>query len=258
MHYFQLLKESFLVMARSKALWMIMAIPVAVRLFMTPSMTLAAFSYRGVALKIILLAVNAFATGAVISMVDVIAGGKRVGVSHGFKAGLRWLRPLLIIEVVLLLPIWALRFFVSVFLESSADVELLGALGGNFIALQLLLFLLGILTGAISVGAERFIVLAGVPIAAALRRGCWLVVDRLRDFTIIGLLTGVVVSVITGSAKLMLTVASIAHQEYGFLTTLITGVIELILVVMAALWLSSVWTLAFRHWQRSIPLRCEV
>jgi hypothetical protein len=218
------------------------------------------------------LAITAFTAGALIHMVNSIEDGRAVSVGFGVQAGLSRLIPLFFVTLALQIPLWLVAFLqtrsiVDVFTSSSQSSSFtnLNALFNTGIFYVIFSIFVALLVGAIGVGAERAIVLKKQTVFAALRSGWNLLWRKLKDFMIIGLIfllftiLLLVISTCMSSALIRSATVSMfagAQNSISGLTSMFTSpvmalffVVTLLFGLFAAVFVSSVWTLAFREWQ---------
>ncbi len=224
---------------------------------------------------LVALTASAFMTGALISMVNAIAEGQNVSVESGIQAGLSKIMPLILVRVLLMAPVWIILLLVTGSLLGVFGTPLgqpggiqpsnLAVLAGSITSIVVVVVLLSVILGAVSIGAERAIVLETTSILTAIRRGWQVFVANFRDFLIIGVMLLIValgIGVLFSCAILpVLTSMSLIQPGLGeslqpgtvptsFRTaSLILTLVSLAVNVLLEVWFSGVWTLAFRHWQ---------
>ncbi len=212
---------------------------------------------------------TAFVSGALISLVNSITNHETITLGGGFRAGLRWMLPLTLIAVVLMIPVWLILFnpagtvltIFGSYYSHPGTVQVTNLLTyAHFIFTEIgRLLMVTLVMNAVGIGAERSVVLEGRSILAALKRGVQLLINRIRDFIVIGLVLlglGLIISAlflgITG--PLVESLASLLGESslplyftspVGLLFTIANFLICAVFAVFA----SSVWTLAFREWQ---------
>ncbi len=272
----QLFSRALAIMFRSGSLWLV-ALPVAA-VNLALSLVLAGGTFIEITARLLLSVVTAaFLTGALISLVNAIAEGQAVSANDGFAAGARTFVPLLIIGLILAIPSWVMgqildAFFSPLLLSfqqevNSADPNAISstmAQAGVLLCCMLPLVVLvsalvALVTGAIGVGAERGVALEDQGVGAALKRGWGLMLGRLSDFLVIGLLmlailagigilfgcpALVIVFITTGMATAVSEVSA-SMSSYTTILSIFFAVLSLPLTIL----FSGVWTLAFRHWQ---------
>ena len=278
----QLINEAFLIMIRNKSLWIVALIALGINslvnlILPTPSVMSSIIS------TLMSFAVTVFLTGSLIRMVDSIAERHAVTVIDGFEVGTRRFIPLLIVRVVLMLPIWivlifATGSFLSIFSEfgqpGGFQVFDIAAIDGAILGIVSLIMFLMMITSAISVGADRAVVLENLPIVDALKRGVQLLVKKFVDFIFIGMMMFVVViaiGILVGCLSSTIALPLIYSDfEYGgaidvpitpsaipagtVTSILIGAIISLIAGSLTTILFSAVWTLAFRQWQGKQPI----
>lgn len=281
----QIFNESFSILIRNRALWIVALIALGLNTLV--SLVLPAASLAPAIINtLVSFAVTAFLTGALIRMVDSIAERQTVTVNDGFEAGMRRFVPLLIVRVVLMLPIWivlilATGSFLSIFSEfgqpGGFQALNLANLAGAIVGTVGLIMILSVITSAIGVGADRAVVLENLPVVDALKRGVELLMSKLVDFFFIGLMMFVValaIGILFGCLSSVIALPGIMSDfDYGeaidvpitpdalptgTLTSLvIAAIISLIVGALTTVLFSGVWTLAFRQWQGKQPILSE-
>ncbi len=219
---------------------------------------------------VVSLAITAFTTGALIRMVNSIEDGQTPSIRSGVQAGLSRLVPLFFVTLLLQIPLWLAallqtRSLFGVFASNNqsgfANPRALLSTGVFYVIFNLFITLL---IGAIGVGAERAIVLEKQSVFAALKTGWSLLWRRLKDFVAIGfifvlltILVLVIYALMSSTLIRATTFSPIVEFQNGipglgstFLgpTTAVVFVITILFGLFAAVFVSSVWTLAFREW----------
>jgi hypothetical protein len=208
-----------------------------------------------------------FGSAALIHLVNRLEMRERITVGMGLDAGEK-IFPLLIVRVILILPnllvvilAVALAWGQIARLDLTSRANLLSGLFGGFCGLLAIAFLVSLITSALSVGAERAIVIEKTSIGKALGLGWQLFAAQLGDFIVIGLiflglslLIGIVFSCVGQPLiGLMLRTASPADvRSDGLLTNpilLLSIGIGLIENTLATILVTNVWTLAYRRWR---------
>lgn len=234
----------------------------------------------GIVWAVLAFLLATFAQSALISMVGSIDSGQKPGVSAGFRAGGRRFLPLLAVRFLLALPILIIALIAAgTFASSFADLlnepsqpafnfQQFGAIAG----LGTLGFLVGLLMTAIGVSAERAVVLEETTIGQSLAQGWKMLWSKLGDYVVIalillgiGIVAGLVFAcillpIICGSIFLGVGQALSAQRNpLVFVTTLVgpTAIIAVLLGllfgILATVFVSSVWTLAYRRWRGTEP-----
>ncbi len=272
----QLFSRALALMFRSGSLWLV-ALPAAA-LNVAANIVLPGASFVETIGKLLVgLVAAAFLTGALISLVNAIAEGQVVSAGDGFTAGARTFLPLLIIGLVLAIP----SLVISQILDAVVSPLLLsyqqqlnlsgstlqpdiagqvGVLACCLLPLILLAFVLvALATGALGVGAERAVALEGQAVGGALKRGWGLLMGRLSDFLVIGLIMLAIVvgvGILFGCPAIVIAfvtsgMASTLSGLSGDITsyTVIFQVIMALIGIPLGILFSGVWTLAFRKWQ---------
>lgn len=270
----QLFNEAWQLMVRNSALWIVALILLALGAII--GLVLNSSNVAMVIINtLISLALSAFLTGALISMVNAIADGRTQTVNDGLQAGAQKIVPLVLLRLLLTVPLWIIAFLLS----GSLLVALSSAVGrsdgfsaSNFTSLMsggvagmvgmgLALTIVSIAVAAVGVGAERAIVIEDAPVIDAVKRGWNLVAVHLGDFLVIGLLMiviGLAIGILVGCAVGAVAVPTAIGQlgadgtfnPGGFgATVLITALIGVAVGVVTQVLFSAVWTLAYRQWQ---------
>jgi len=231
----------------------------------------------GLAIGVITFALATFAQAALISMVNSIQSGQPVSVADGAQAGARRFLPLLLTRFLLALPlliigILAARSFFSAFsslLTESDDISFgLGELGA-VTALGGLAFLIGLLTFAVSISAERAVVLDEMPVWPAIVRGWRLLWSKFADYfsiALIFLVLAIAIGILFACAILPILFAGIIPSleqlrpginVFTFTAPLVGPAVIVLLLIgliigsLVAVFASSVWTLAYSEWRAS-------
>ncbi len=128
---------------------------------------------------IVLFLTTAFVSGALISLVDSTTNHKTVTLSSGFHAGLRWMLPLTLIAIILMLPVWLMLYnppgtLLTVFGNQFAgpdNIRVTSLLNqSRFIFSRYgLILVVTLVMNAIGIGAERSKVLEGRSILTAFK-----------------------------------------------------------------------------------------
>lgn len=267
----QLFSESWSFMRRNRALWIIGLIGAAISLlteliFITPDIPSTILT------TLVQLLRTAFTTGALISMVNLLAEGQTATLNDGVEAGLQRIFPLTFVQLTLLLPIWIIAIVITgsilaafngVFAQPNG-VQATNVVGviGSTLGVAVLILLASLVTSAIGVGADRAVVLENQPVFAALRRGWSLLTTHLSDFVMINLFAiaiGIAISFAYAcTLGPIFTSIVLSQNPAGPLdsTALATSPVYPLILIVGALigvflevLLASVWTLAFRQWQ---------
>ena len=220
--------------------------------------------------------------GAVVQIFNEMAEGRNPSVIDGFNAGMRkTLPPLLLLQLIWqVLPRLAVAIVngnpqVAIWPVASPELlrgsDLMFLVVGSFLgqgnALSAFLgqgsILLAILvTGAFAIGADRAVVLEGLPVPAALARGWNLLHGRFSSFVRVGLAAALVTlalgalmaalqSLMVGPAAAFgvpATEAELARLNANPFLPAATA-LNVAFNTLALILLTGVWTLAFRHWQ---------
>ncbi len=217
-----------------------------------------------------------FAQSALISMVNTTDSGQKSTVRVGFRTGgLRFL-PLLAVRFLLALPILLVGLLGAGTVVTTTS-DLLNSSGrplfnfGQFSALaglSVLGFLVILMMMAIGVSAERAVVLDEMSIGQSLAVGWKMLWSRLRDYLVIAFIL-IVVSIAAGVVFVCALmpiylgtifahlgqVLSTPQNPQAFVTTVLGPtlifmiLLGLLLGTWATVFVSSVWTLAYRRWR---------
>lgn len=220
-----------------------------------------------------------FGDAALIYLINKLEMRERVSVGMGLDAGEKIFQ-LLIVRVILILPnVLTVILAVALAWDQISRIDLtsrvnpLSGLFGGFCGLLLVVFLVNLLTSALSVGAERAIVIEKMSIGKALALSWQLFATQLGDFIMIGLIflgLSFLISVLFSCVGqpllgLMFSTASPSALTRGGLLTnpivLLTISIGLIESMLATILVTSVWTLAYRQWRADrlpAPLRNDL
>lgn len=246
---------------------------------------LAPLIIAGLIVGAITFVLATFAEAALISMVAKIAAGQPVSVGDGANAGARRFLPLLLVRVLLALPLLILgllaaRSFFAAFSGLLRESNQGAASGldalGTISALGGLSFLIGLLTFAVGISAERAVVLDDMPPWPAIVRGWKWLWAKFADYFAIaliflvlavafgvlfvcGLAPIVFVSIAPNLAQLRpgVNVFTFAANIAGT-TALVVLLVVLIVGSLVSVFVSSVWTLAYREWRAStLPAATE-
>lgn len=223
-----------------------------------------------------------FADGALMGMVNTIGGGQKVSVGDGFRAGSKRFLPLLAVRFVLALPALILGLIAAVAVSqmvfnSPEDAGPLGMFTRTFSAasgLGALAFVVGLLTMAIGVSAERAVVLDEAPIWPSIVKGWKLLWSKFGDyftivllFIVVGLAVGLIfacilIPIICGTIGFTAFSAAGARNNNALAAIMLVAGPALIITVLLGLlfgtlvnvFSSSVWTLAYREWNGAAQL----
>ena len=208
-----------------------------------------------------------FGGAALIHLINQLEMRERVTMGMGLDGGEKILQ-LLVVRMLLILPnlLVAILAVALVWgqvsrIDLTSPTNPLSGLFGGFFGIMLIAFLVNLLTSALSVGAERAIVIEKMPIGKALGLSWQLLATQLGDFIMIGLiflglsiLVGVLFSCVGQPLlALMFSTASPAAMVSGSLLTnpivLLSIAVGLIGNMLAMILGTSVWTLAYRQWR---------
>jgi hypothetical protein len=208
-----------------------------------------------------------FGNAALIHLINRLEMRERVTMGMGLDGGEKILQ-LLVVRVLLILPnILVMVLALTVMWGQLSSINLmsrgnpLSGLFGGICGLGALAFLVSLLTSALSVGAERAIVIEKMSIGRALGLSWQLLALQLGDFIMIGLiflglsfLIGMLFACVGQPLMgLMFSTASRSALTSGSLLSnpimLLSISIGLIGNVLATILGTSVWTLAYRQWR---------
>ncbi len=240
---------------------------------------LASLIIGGLIIGAISLILGTFGEAALISMVDDLAGGRSVNMADGARVARRRFWPLLLTRLLLVLPVFiigvlAAGSFLSAFSDllrggSRDERSILGGLG-VLSALGVLGFAVGLLSWAVSISAQRAVVLDHMSPGPALVRGWkWLWARFVDYFTIaliffvLAIAAGIVLACVLAPILCGSLLSSLSQLRPGVQvfeaaftiaggTALILILVGLILGSLASVFVSGVWTLAYREWRASL------
>jgi hypothetical protein len=268
----QLFREAWSILKRNPALWSVALIGLTAD-FIASWLALAAPPAAAVLRTLLAFAVAAFTTGALISMVNVIADGQAVTFIDGLQAGFRRFVPLLAVSGVLFLPVWIAIFFLSgsvmtIFtsgLGQPGGIQATDVLSliASFLSTAGLVVALSVIANVIGIGAERAVVLDDAPVSTALKQGWQLLLTKARDYLSIGvMLFGVVLAIglvfafVIGPLLNALAAGLSSAGDTPAPATLLLSpanvifiVISLVINSLFAVFTTSVWTLIYREWR---------
>ena len=238
----------------------------------------------GILWMIIAFLLVTYADGALIGMVNAIGGGQKTSVGDGFRAGAQRFVPLLAVRFTLALPALilalisaaALSQMVLNFDNDFGSLRVFSAISG----LGALGFLVGVLMMAIGVSAERAVVLDDSPIWPAIIKGWKTLWGKFGDyftivllFIVLGIAAGLVFAcvLIPFMCGMMGMTAFSAFSESNNMSMLarvlvFTGPAIVVAVLLGLIFgtltntfVSSVWTLAYREWNKpAAPIGTEL
>jgi hypothetical protein len=263
----ELLKRVGQIMLRTPSLWVVTLIGVLIEAvtgyaLREPSLGIVIFQ------TVVAFLVTAFTTGALIGLVQLAAKHEPASIGAGLRSGLAHLPSLLIVSVILAVPVWIVLSLYFYSTGGSINEVILSGMGQpnglqvsdllnnlpSLLSLVGVIFAVSLLVHAISVGAERAIVVDQQSILAALKQSTVLLRTKIVDFITwalilavailsIQLLTGLILSQLIGAPNL--------DQSFlgGVLVTLnvVTGTIISVLI-------ATVWTLVYLEWRNPTPV----
>ena len=208
-----------------------------------------------------------FGDAALIYLINKLEMRERATLGMGLDGG-EMIFQLLIVRVILILPnllVTVLAFAVTwgqlSRLNLATRTNPLSGLFGSFCGIIVIAFVVSLLTSALSVGAERAIVIEKMSIGQALGLSAKLLATQIGDFIIIGLifiglsfLVGIFFSCV--GQPLLGLMFSGASPEALISGSLLTNPIVVLSVslglignMLATILGTSVWTLAYRQWR---------
>jgi hypothetical protein len=240
--------------------------------------TLATIMVIGIVWTIIAFLLATYADGALISMVNAISGGQKVSVGDGFRAGAKRFLHLLAVRLTLALPALILAIIAasvaSQWVFGPGDdlnsQQFLTRTFGAVAGLGTLGFVVAVLMMGIGVSAERAVVIDELPIWSSIVKGWKFLWSKFGDYFIIvvlfigvAILAGLVLAciltpIICGTVGLG-AMSAFGDNNWNIFTRVIvfTGPTILVSVLLGLLigtlvnvFSSSVWTLAYREWNR--------
>ena len=245
------------------------------------SVNVPALIAAGVILGIVAFIFNAFSQGALISLIYAREDNQSISLGKGIDGGGRRILPLLAVRILLALPTLILgaiaagsflSAFSGFFTDTQSNTSLFDMSGlQTAIGLSGVIFVISLLTSAISVGAERAVVLDDLPVFAALARGWKLIWSKFADFFAIGLLfigVFIVSGLLFACVLIPLFAGGLFAGLFANLGSLRSGanpavvgaqlagpaaiavvILGLLFGTLVSIFISSVWTLAYRVWQ---------
>ncbi len=254
------------------------------------SQTFTNLAIIGIVWMILAFLLVTYADGALMGMVNAIGGGQKAGVGFGFRAGAKRFLPLLAVRFLLALPSLILAIIIAVIagqlvLNSPDDFGPAQFFNRSFTAISglgALALVIGLLMMAIGVSAERAVVIDEQPIWPSIVRGWKFLWGKFGDyFTIVLLMIGLaivagiifaclLIPILCGTLGLGTASSINAFRQGG--ANILTGLLMiagpsillvilfgLLLGILANVFTSSVWTLAYRHWtQPAAPVAAVV
>ncbi len=220
-------------------------------------LTVAQMLTAGLVLGLMSFLIHTYAESALISMIGAIGAGETPTVGDGVRGGLHKFVPLLATKALLAVPIvilyaLATGSFLSVFLGTFADRNQTLPIffnAGAMLGLVLLTNLVYLLSMAVSISAKRAIVLEDISVTAAIVRGWRLIWAKFSDYFVIALLL-ILLGFLLNALILAATLSNLFSSSdiFGAVTT-VSVIINLVVGGFTSIFISSVWTLAFRKWQ---------
>jgi len=133
----------------------------------------------------ILIAIGAAANGALLVLTQAVERGDDVTLKIGVQAGLKYLRPLLTLRVLLNLPAIALALIAFVLAGGQAAITQAMQTAGLLPMFLIVGLIAGAFAGAIGVGAERACVFDGLGVIEALRQGAVLLRKHFTRYLVV-------------------------------------------------------------------------
>lgn len=255
----ELINQAANIALKKKELWILALIGSAITVVL--SYIFIAADFGAIIRSLLSLVVTAFISAALINMVNAVAEGQSPSLNDGFQAGIRWFLPVLVIDLLLAIPMWIIGFlFTGSFFGAFAvqanqggASSLTGMMGGLALG-TLVIFVVGILLSAITIGAERSAVLENTSAIDAIKRGWTLFSTHVVDYLVIGLMLFVVllaIGILMGCAFSIIGLGGFAvgARGGGLIAILIAVVLGTILGAILTVFVSTVWTLAYRKFQ---------
>jgi hypothetical protein len=240
------------------------------------SQTLGTLIVIGIVWAIIAFLLATYADGALMGMVNAIAGGQKMSVGFGFRAGAKRFLHLLAVRFTLALPTLIMAIIGAIVLSQlvfnpgddlgSGQFRVFSAISG----LGAVSFVVGLLMMAIGVSAERAVVLDEAPIWPSIVKGWKFLWSKFGDyFTIVLLLIGIailagiifaclLVPILCGAMG-MSAFGAFGDNDLNIFTrvmvftgpAILIGVLAgLLFGTLANVFTSGVWTLAYREWNK--------
>jgi hypothetical protein len=254
----ELINQAANIALKQKALWILALTGAVINAVLAYIFT--AWDFGAIIRSVLTLVVTAFVSAALISMVNNAAEGQSPSLNDGIQSGIRWFLPVLVIDLLLAIPMWIISFlltgsFFGAFM-TQANQGGVGSASGLFAGLglsMLVLFVVGILLGAITIGAERSAVLENTGAIDAIKRGWTVFSTHIVDYIVIGLMLFVVllaVGILMGCAFSIFGLGGFAvGARAGIVAVIIGIVLSAILGAILTVFVSTVWTLAYRKFQ---------
>jgi hypothetical protein len=245
------------------------------------SQTFGAMVIIGIVWAILAFLLVTYADGALMGMVNAIGGGQKANLGFGFRAGARRFLPLLAVRFLLALPALLLAISTAIVMsqlvlgpaEDFGPAQFFSRTFTAISGLGTLGFVVGLLMMAIGISAERAVVIDEMPIWPSIVKGWKFLWGKFGDyFTIVLLLIGIAIlagiilaciltPILCGAVGLGAASSLNAFQRDGasilaglFVVlgpaVLIAVLLGLLFSTLANVFTSSVWTLAYREWNR--------
>jgi len=262
-----LLKQSFWIMLRHPALWVVSLFGSVV--IFTISAIFPDGPVAAIIRMLVTFATIALTSGALISMIDSLAAGRTATVLDGMQAGIRRMMSLAIIELILMIPTWIILVLLTGTLEAipgsalgqPASIQALNAI--NYVDLVAnvggLIILSTVITGILGLGAKRAVMLEDQNVVNALQYGWRLLRSHWKDYLLMGLMM-LFVAVMLGTILAFITIQFVsstlpnAAQSDGAIDpAMVFGIVMIVppmlINALIEIFASSAWTLAYRQWR---------
>ncbi|HSD85396.1 MAG TPA: hypothetical protein VLG46_16150 [Anaerolineae bacterium] len=197
------------------------------------------------------LLLTAFLNGILICMIAARLELRSLTVTEGLKAGLHWLLPIFVLNLLLQFPARAMLFVTQGTFTASTKKILESSQAGVWVLSLAFILLVSLLCSSIAIGAERAVILEGRSIGAALFRGWRLLWTYLGDFWGISIrlfLIALGIGLASGCVIGIFGVIATTGGSPG-LTTTVSSLAITVLSVFFVPFTAATWTLAFREWQ---------
>jgi hypothetical protein len=272
MNRMPLLREAWSILKSHPALWSVALITLSID-FSASWFFVVAPPEAAVLRTLLAFVLTAFTTGALISMVNVIADGQGSSLAAGLQAGLRRWVPLLALSLLLYLPVWLLIFFLSgsiltIFTSGLGQpgglqaTNVLAALP-SFLSVAGAVLVVNMYMSLIGVGAERALVIDDLPLIDAVKFSWRLLLSHWRDYLSIG---GMLIGIVLGLGLIFAFVlgpllsalasnlsptgdAAASAANVSSPVNVIFFLVSLVVNSLYTVFAASVWTLIYREWQ---------
>ncbi len=251
------------------------------QIFSGQSQLFSTFVVIGIVWAILAFLLVTYADGALMGMVNTIGGGQKASLGFGFRAGAKRFLPLLAVRFLLALPVLVLAIIGGIVasqlvlgsLQDQGPAQFFSRTFTAVSGLGALAFIAGLLMAAIGVSAERAVVIDEMPIWPSIVKGWKFLWGKFGDYFTIALLfigiaivvgiifACVLVPILCGVLGLGAASSINAFRQGGanivtglFVllgpTLLVVILLGLLVAILANVFTSSVWTLAYRDWNK--------